>query len=63
MSISRKNIPNGYHKRCDWLTENGLYEKLNSFEEFEVNYVDVNQCDSFYYFPINGDPRNFSLLE
>ena len=62
VGYQEKNIPNGYHKRCDWLTENGFYEKLNSFEEFEINYVDVNQCDSFYYFPINGDARNFSLL-
>ena len=62
VGFQEKNIPNGYHKRCDWLTENGIYEKLNCFEEFEIYYVDVNECNSFYYFPINGDARNFSLL-
>tara|TARA_B100000287_G_scaffold418363_1_gene455199 strand:- start:132 stop:1244 length:1113 start_codon:yes stop_codon:yes gene_type:complete len=56
------NNTNGYDKNCEWLKSDGIYEKLKNFQEFEIKNVDVNQCNDFYYFPINGNNRDTRLL-
>ena len=50
------NIPNGYNSHCDWLKFDGIYEKLSEIakDEFEVVDVNVNECNDFYFFPINA---------
>jgi len=56
------NIPNGYNSQCDWLKFDGIYEKLKNFQEFEIADVEIDVCDNFYFFPINGNNRDTRCL-
>jgi hypothetical protein len=58
------NIPNGYNSHCDWLKFDGIYEKLSEIakDEFEVVDVNVNECNDFYFFPINANNRETKIF-
>tara|TARA_Y100000592_G_C5477183_1_gene322987 strand:+ start:3242 stop:4369 length:1128 start_codon:yes stop_codon:yes gene_type:complete len=62
IGLQKNDSPNGYSTICEWLKHDGIYEKINFFENFECEYVDVENFNKFYFFPINGNNRDTRCL-
>ena len=62
IGLQKNDIPNGYSTICEWLKYDGIYEKINLYENFECQYVDVENFNKFYFFTINGNNRDTRCL-
>ena len=62
IGLQKNDIPNGYSTICEWLKYDCIYDKINLYENFDCQYVDVENFNKFYFFPINGNNRDTRCL-
>ena len=59
IGLQKNDIPNGYSTICEWLKYDGIYEKINLYENFES--IRTEELDNKSESYANSLAENWSL--